>query len=78
MTTSVPLPSIARYGPPDAAEVAHLARGLLSAPAPASGLTELQRLLAVAQLSAMTGIDVDPTTVKPIDATAFATGLAGC
>jgi hypothetical protein len=45
--------------PPDAAEVACLARGVISAVAPEGGLTGLQQTLLSALYHSMTGIDVD-------------------
>jgi hypothetical protein len=60
---------------PDAAEVLFLGRGLVSAAAPPSGLTELQRTLLEATVQEMTGyaMQADP---EPITARAFAEGLA--
>jgi hypothetical protein len=50
--------------PPDAAEVATLARGVVSAVAPQGGLTGLQQTLLAAMFRSMTGFDVDPAAVQ--------------
>jgi hypothetical protein len=74
----VPFPSTdaPELGPPDAAEVALLGRGLVSASAPPEGLTPLQRTLIRATSREMTGIEMD-AEAAPIDPRAFAEGLAG-
>ncbi|MGN6609296.1 MAG: hypothetical protein ACTHMS_20065 [Jatrophihabitans sp.] len=61
--------------PPDASEVAVLARGVVSAVAGDDGLTPLQDLLVRAMFHSMTGHDVD-TAVVPITPDAFAAALA--
>ncbi|HEY7046980.1 MAG TPA: hypothetical protein VH373_07140 [Jatrophihabitantaceae bacterium] len=62
--------------PPDAAEAAFVARGVAVAVAPSGGLTPLQVMLLRAFFESMTGHVVDPSTARPIDAAAFAEGLA--
>lgn len=75
MPTPLPGPGEADLEPPDAGEVRFLARGVLSAIAPASGATELQSLLVASAFEAMTGHSVDPATVEPIDPEAFGEGM---
>ncbi|GAA1988749.1 hypothetical protein [Catenulispora subtropica] len=62
----VPLPDAASVLllPPDAAEVATLARGVISAVAPEGGLTGLQQTLLAAMFRSLTGFDVDPAAVQ--------------
>lgn len=74
----VPFPNEADVDlrPPDADEVALLARGVMSAIAPEAGATEFQELLIGAAFEAMTGHAVDPTHLDPIDPDGFAAGLA--
>ena len=68
--------------PPDAAEVACLARGVVSAVAPAGRLTGLQETLLTALFRALTGFEIDPAAVqaglavKPYGAADFAGDLA--
>jgi hypothetical protein len=50
--------------PPDAAEVACLARGVISAVAPEGGLTGLQQTLLSALYHSMTGFDVDVAALQ--------------
>ena len=61
--------------PPDAAEVAILNRGVVSAVSGPSGLTQLQDLVIRAMFHSMTGFDVD-TACQPITPEQFATDLA--
>jgi len=61
--------------PPDAAEAAFVARGVVSAVAPSGGLTTLQDVLVRAFFESMTGHTVDPAAAVPISATSFAEGL---
>ncbi|MBS2534867.1 hypothetical protein KGQ20_19025 [Catenulispora sp. NF23] len=76
----VPLPDDASVllQPPDADEVACVARGVISAVAPEGGLTGLQQTLVAAMFHSMTGHDVDPLALqaelvaKPYDAREFA------
>ena len=76
----VPLPDDASVllQPPDADEVARVARGVISAVAPEGGLTGLQQTLVAAMFHSMTGHDVDPLAlqaelaVKPYGAREFA------
>jgi hypothetical protein len=62
----VPLPDgdTVLLQPPDAAEVAIVARGVISAVAPPTGLTGLQQTLLAAMFRSMTGFDVDPAAVQ--------------
>ncbi|MFL6112825.1 MAG: hypothetical protein ACJ786_15950, partial [Catenulispora sp.] len=50
--------------PPDAAEVACVARGVISAVAPEGVLSGLQQTLLAAMFHSMTGFDVDPAAVQ--------------
>ena len=76
MPVALPDEHDVKLAPPDSAEVAVLARGVVSAVAPAGGLTDLQAVLISATFDAMTGYSVDPRGVEPIEATAFAHELA--
>lgn len=79
----VPLPDAATVllQPPDAAETATLARGIISAVAPEGGLTGLQQTLLAAMFRSLTGFEVDPAAVqaelaeKPYSAQDFAQDL---
>lgn len=62
--------------PPDAAEVALLASGVVAAASGADGLTPLQQLLVPSLFLSMTGHRVELETLPPIDAETFAVGLA--
>ncbi|MEZ5144344.1 MAG: hypothetical protein R2726_17780 [Acidimicrobiales bacterium] len=75
MPTPLPSPDEALRRPPDADEVVLLGRGVLTAISPAGGRTELQDLLTEAMFEAMTGHRID-LSGAPIDAEAFAAGLA--
>src|SRR5438045_3837839 len=57
------------------AETAFVARGLVSAVRESEGLRPLQATLIQAMCEAMTGHTVDPASLAPIDAAAFAEGL---
>jgi hypothetical protein len=57
---------------PDADEVSAIARGVAAAVAPATGLTDLQRLLLEALFPAMTGHAVDLGSFEPLTATELA------
>ena len=59
MPVALPGPDDVLLEPPAADEVALTARGVASAAAPATGLTELQRILLEALFPAMTGHTVD-------------------
>jgi len=80
----VPLPDDAHVllVPPDAAEVACLARGVISAVTPAGRLTGLQQTLLTALFRSLTGVEIDPAAVqaelaeKPYSAEEFAADLA--
>jgi hypothetical protein len=76
MPTPLPAPEDTNFVPPDRDESEFLARGFASAMRPATGLTDLQRLLIDATTEAMTGTSVDSGTIEPISAEAFAAGLA--
>lgn len=60
--------------PPDAAEVAVLSRGVVSAVKPAGGLTPLQELLVATMFHSMTGYEGD-VDAAPITAAEFAEAL---
>ena len=76
MPTPLPAPADTLLVPPDRDESEFLARGFASAMRPASGLTDLQRLLIDSVCEAMTGFVVDSSTVEPVTAEDFARGLA--
>jgi len=61
--------------PPDAAEAAVLARGIVSAAEGPGGLTPLQDLLIRATFHSMTGHEVDPAACAPISPGDFAAAL---
>jgi hypothetical protein len=75
MPVELPTAEAVLLEPPDRAEVAFTARGVASAAAPASGLTELQRLLLEALFPAMTGHSVDLAGYEPMSARELAEGL---
>jgi hypothetical protein len=62
--------------PPDAAEAAVLARGIVSAAQGPGGLTPLQDLLIRATFHSMTGHEVDPARCAPVSPGDFAAALA--
>ncbi|HKF91045.1 MAG TPA: hypothetical protein VKC52_06145 [Acidimicrobiia bacterium] len=74
----VPLPDAdtVLLAPPDADEVDTVSRGVASAAAPSTGLTEFQRVLIEALFPAMTGHSVDVSSYTPITAADFARALA--
>ncbi|MEM9135188.1 MAG: hypothetical protein AAGA59_20220 [Actinomycetota bacterium] len=74
--TPLPSPDEALLTPPDAAEVAHLANGVLTAIEPDGGRTEFQNLLVDAAFESLTGFGVDLAEVERISAEAFAQGMA--
>lgn len=76
MPTPLPAPDAADLTPPGPDEVQHLARGVLTAIAPAEGPTELQRLLVGAAFDAMTGHSPATDGQTSIDPEAFAAGMA--
>ncbi len=75
MPVSFPSGEAVNLNPPDADEVAFLARGVVSAAAPPAGLTELQRTLLEATFHEMTGHSM-PADPEPITPRAYAEGLA--
>ena len=62
--------------PPQRDEVEFIARGVLTAVAPADGLTRMQCLCFRALSDAMTGITLDLAEIEPVTAEEFAEGLA--
>lgn len=76
MPTPLPSPDATDLTPPGPDEVQHLARGVLTAIAPADGPTELQRLLVGAAFAAMTGHAPATEGQAPVDPEAFAVGMA--
>lgn len=62
--------------PPDAAEVAVLGRGVVTAVRGPGGLTPVQDLLVRALFHSMTGYDIDPAACEPISSEQFAAALA--
>ncbi len=75
MPVPLPDPSTEDRQPPDAAEVLALSRGVLGVVAPQGGLTELQRILIEAVVSAMTGFAPD-LAAEPVPPEEFAQSLA--
>ena len=75
MPVPLPDPSTEDRRPPDAAEVLALSRGILGVVAPEGGLTELQRILIEAVVSAMTGFAPD-LGAEPVPPEEFAQYLA--
>ena len=75
MPTPPPGPGTANLSPPDADEVEVISRGIESASAPASGLTDTQRLLLSAICIAMTGHPASPDA-PPIGPGEFAAALS--
>jgi hypothetical protein len=73
----VPLPTDAeiKQQPPDADEVHIIGRGLKGAVAPATGLTDLQKVLIKAIAHSMTGVTVDLDQLDPIGPEELAEGL---
>lgn len=72
----VPLPDQPKLTRPDAAEAQHLLCGVVSAVAPPTGLTPLQRILVESLFVALTDHEVRCDAARPIDADDFAAGLA--
>lgn len=62
--------------PPDPDEVRLIQSGIVSACRATEGLTDLQAAVLQAVTGAMTGTEVDPTTVDLIEPDEFAAGLA--
>ena len=75
MATPLPAPGRARSTPPDAAEVLLLSRGLVSAVAPATGLSVVQGELIKAVCTAMTGYPAD-LAADPVTPDDLGRGLA--
>jgi hypothetical protein len=71
----LPRPEDVLTGPPSAPEAQAIARGVVTAAAPATGLTELQEVLVEAMFDAMTGHAVD-VHAEPLDAAGLAGALA--
>ncbi|MCU1394430.1 MAG: hypothetical protein JWM34_2858 [Ilumatobacteraceae bacterium] len=74
--TPIPAPGDELLGPPSAAEVELLGRGVLSAISAGDVPTEFQALLVEATFEAMTGLALDATSFVPISPDDFADGLA--
>ena len=75
MSTTAPTPDVSPV--PDDPEVVRLvARGIATAVAPASGLTEVQAALLQAIATALTGVEVDYHQLEPLGADEFATLLS--
>jgi hypothetical protein len=66
MPVGLPGPAEVLLTPPDAAEAQLTARGIASAAAPTTGLTELQRILLEALYPAMTGHPIDLGDFEPM------------
>ena len=71
----LPGPDDVNLQPPDAEEVALLARGMASAAAPSAGLTAVQRVLIEAVFAAMTGLTINVANLEPMSPDAFARAL---
>jgi len=69
MPTPFPDDGTANLNPPDAAEVAFLSQGVVSAVSPEGGLTEIQKLLIDALFKAMTGhpVTLDAPPLQPAE-----------
>ena len=76
MPVPLPGPDTLVLARPDADEVEAAARGVASAAAPSSGLTEFQRILIESVFRAMTGHPVDLRSFTPMTAEEFATLMA--
>ncbi|MEM7325019.1 MAG: hypothetical protein AAF531_18165 [Actinomycetota bacterium] len=76
MATPLPPDHQALLTAPDEVEVAHLARGVVSAVAGPGGLSELQALVLGAQFEALTGHSIDLAALEPIEPEEFAAGMA--
>src|SRR5205814_10317574 len=76
MPVPLPGPDTLVLTRPDADEVAAAARGVASAAAPSTGLTDLQRLLIESIFRAMTGHPVDLRSFTPMTPEEFATWMA--
>ena len=76
MPVPLPGPDTLVLTRPDADEVAAAARGVASAAAPSTGLTDLQRLLIESIFRAMTGHPVDLRSFTPMSPEEFATLMA--
>jgi hypothetical protein len=61
--------------PPDAAEVRVISRAFATAPAPADGLTEVQRAVLNALVESMTGQTVDVAALDPLGPEGFAEAM---
>src|SRR5579859_2249429 len=61
--------------PPDQEEAAVLARGVIGAVTPATGLSPLQRVLLQSVFRSMTGFSIDASSVDPLGPDAFAAAL---
>lgn len=66
MPTPLPSPTEVNLVPPDPQETALTARGVATAAAPTTGLTDLQRVLFEALFPAMTGHPVDLSELEPM------------
>ena len=74
---ATPLPSAdVDLIPPTQEETTLVTRGILSAVAPASGPTQLQRELFAALAHSMTGHEVDTAEVEPLSASSLAEALS--
>jgi hypothetical protein len=76
MVVPLPAPGEEKLSRPDAAEVQAMARGFATASAPATGLTDLQRILLEALLVAMTDHRVAVAGLEPLPPEGFAEALA--
>lgn len=77
MPTPLPDPDAPLLGPPDREEVVHITRGLKTAMAPATGLSDLQAQVLAAITASMTGYEIDLDDLDPLGPVEFASGLAG-
>jgi len=72
-----PIPSLDDHAGQDAEDVTLVARGIATAVAPDSGLTDVQADLLGAIASALTGVSVDYRTLEPLGPAELAEVLAG-
>jgi hypothetical protein len=76
MPVALPQPEAEHLEPPDPTEVTHIVRGLATAPAPSTGLTDVQRAVVEELTESLTGVRVDTRNLEPISPEDYAAGLS--
>ena len=76
MPTPLPAAGTENLNPPEADEVAFIARGIGSGCIDGDQLSDLQRTVLEALTESMTGVAVDMAALEPVTAADFAAGLA--